>query len=526
MVRDSLPSDATVLELGARFGSLSCEISKKLGNTGRLVSVEPDHRCWADLAANVKAHNCAAHLLMGIVAPERAKLHYRNYASWTERADRFGPITKDTVQQFQLEQIEATLDIQIDSLVIDCEGCVVSVLDEIGDRLSQIQFVQLEADRSKSDPSCKQGCVDYSAVMLKLELAGLSLVDKRNDCDRKWHGGPLGTACDAHVWHYVFRRLAPGEEIPRLPREDWSAQAETSGSDVRREAVTKLESDDVFMARSPLLAAAKTAADSCEGWEGMGFICGIEFPEHKLVRDHLSPNSTVIEFGARFGSTSCEIARKLENSGRVISVEPDPTVWSNLEANLRSHDCHVHVLRGVVGSRALRFRYSNYASRTEDVDDATPQNDDRLVTVDNYHIAELESALGFRVDALLIDCEGCAQQMMDQIGPLLESQVNLVLLEADMGDDGGDCRENCMDYKKFIRTLEDNGLRMIDKRNDCDRSWHGAPEGTWCGNWIWHYAFRRIPLPPGWTSFFDAISAKPYYYNMETGETQWDIPAV
>merc|ERR1719503_163247 len=60
-----------------------------------------------------------------------------------------------------------------------------------------------------------------------------------------------------------------------------------------------------------------------------------------------------------------------------------------------------------------------------------------------------------------------------------------------MGDDGGDCTENCMDYKKFIAYLKECGLETVDKRNDCDNSWHKAPPGTWCGNWIWHYAFQR-----------------------------------
>ena len=94
---------------------------------------------------------------------------------------------------------------------------------------------------------------------------------------------------------------------------------------------------------------------------------------------------------------------------------------------------------------------------------------------------EVEEALGLKIDTLLIDCEGCAQQMMDQIGPKLRTQINLVLLEADMGNDGGDCQKDCMDYKAFFAFLEECGVEMVDKFNDCDRARHGAPEGTWCG---------------------------------------------
>jgi hypothetical protein len=64
-----------------------------------------------------------------------------------------------------------------------------------------------------------------------------------------------------------------------------------------------------------------------------------------------------------------------------------------------------------------------------------------------------------------------------------------------MGDDGGDCQKDCMDYKKFIKFLEASGLEMVDKFNDCDRSRTLAPADTWCGAWIWHYAFRRSGKP-------------------------------
>merc|ERR1719265_1551807 len=111
----------------------------------------------------------------------------------------------------------------------------------------------------------------------------------------------------------------------------------------------------------------------------------------------------------------------------------------------------------------------------------------------NFHFEEVERALGISIDTLLIDCEGCAQQMMDQIGPKIRSQVNLILLEADMGNDGGDCVKNCMDYKKFIAFLEESGFETTEKFNDCDRK---HKPGWWCADWIYHYAFSRRAQHP------------------------------
>eukprot|EP00602_Paraphysomonas_sp_CaronLab_P002383 CAMPEP_0185034540 /NCGR_PEP_ID=MMETSP1103-20130426/24520_1 /TAXON_ID=36769 /ORGANISM="Paraphysomonas bandaiensis, Strain Caron Lab Isolate" /LENGTH=257 /DNA_ID=CAMNT_0027571239 /DNA_START=173 /DNA_END=943 /DNA_ORIENTATION=+ len=32
-------------------------------------------------------------------------------------------------------------------------------------------------------------------------------------------------------------------------------------------------------------------------------------------------------------------------------------------------------------------------------------------------------------------------------------------------------------------------------------------------------------LPSGWTEHYDEVSGSPYYYNMQSGETQWEVPS-
>lgn len=204
-------------------------------------------------------------------------------------------------------------------------------------------------------------------------------------------------------------------------------------------------------------------------------------PEHALVRKWLAPDAVVMEFGARFGTTTCEIANKLNNSGRLIAVEPDPSVHESLKQNLQSNNCHAHVLHGVVGSAPVYIpEATNYGTRT---------CGSNGIKMPNYSIQEIKQAMGqTKIDTLLIDCEGCAQFMMDQIGPLIESDVKLVLLEADMPVEHN---KNGMNYTNFIDFMHQKGFSIVEKFNDCDHNKSGAPSNAWCGNWIEHYAFRR-----------------------------------
>ena len=57
-----LPDDV-VLELGARYGSVSCVINSKLNNKQNQVVVEPDERVWQALQQNKTRNECAFHIV-------------------------------------------------------------------------------------------------------------------------------------------------------------------------------------------------------------------------------------------------------------------------------------------------------------------------------------------------------------------------------------------------------------------------------------------------------------------------------
>jgi len=264
------------------------------------------------------------------------------------------------------------------------------------------------------------------------------------------------------------------------PVENAIFMAEAKSCDYPRK--TNLEDDEAFNPEWQSSSnTVKTISDGCYNFDGRGFLCEIEMPEHELVRKWLPPDAVVMEFGARFGTTTCEIAKKLNNSGQIIAVEPDPSVHGFLKQNLQSNNCHARVLHGVVGSAPVYIpENTGYGSRT---------CGSKGIKVPNYSIQDIKKAMHqTKIDTLLIDCEGCAQFMMDQIGPLIKDEVKLILLEADMPVEHD---QNGMDYTKFVNFLKENGFSVVDTFNDCDRTRSGAPVESWCGKWIDHYAFRR-----------------------------------
>ena len=93
-----------------------------------------------------------------------------------------------------------------------------------------------------------------------------------------------------------------------------------------------------------------------------------------VVADH-----AVLELGGRYGTTACVLAEATNNSGRVVSVEPDPAAHAALRHNLRTHSCRVGVFRGTVGRRDqlllprtdVHGRNRSYDMQTRDVPFAT-----------------------------------------------------------------------------------------------------------------------------------------------------------
>ena len=56
--------------------------------------------------------------------------------------------------------------------------------------------------------------------------------------------------------------------------------------------------------------------------------CLIEWDIQELIKKFIRPSDTVIEFGGRYATTTCSLAVRQNNSGALITVEPDSRVWA------------------------------------------------------------------------------------------------------------------------------------------------------------------------------------------------------
>jgi FkbM family methyltransferase len=196
--------------------------------------------------------------------------------------------------------------------------------------------------------------------------------------------------------------------------------------------------------------------------------CQIELVEHQYVYKYIRPSDTVLELGARYGSTSCAIASQLNNSGKQVSVEPDPSVWPFLEENRRSHSCNFWVYHGAVSDVPFSILEQGYGTR------ALPSSPSANATLSSntasiMSLKDLQNIVGLRFNVLLIDCEGCLPHLLpgndDDLARHLK-HVRLILLEGDMATTAPDCKVDCVDYSVWSKRFEKIGFKILEETID------------------------------------------------------------
>ena len=138
----------------------------------------------------------------------------------------------------------------------------------------------------------------------------------------------------------------------------------------------------------------------CRGWASASH-CGIEWDEWLLVTALLSADDAVLEFGARYGTTSCVLARATQNSGMVVSVEPDARAVPALLQNSRRHNCSVNIVNGTVSDQPMVLspqRGKPYGTRTR-----MASGGEQVGRVSRLDAADIQRHLGQRFSALLIE---------------------------------------------------------------------------------------------------------------------------
>lgn len=133
--------DDIVLELGARYGTVSCVINSKLKDKNNQVSVEPDPSVHTALMKNIKNNNCNVNVIKGFISRKKLDIKINGYGS------RGKENKNSKLKSYTLEDVEEKFNLKFNVLVADCEGCLETFLDENPKLIKNLNKIIFEYDR-------------------------------------------------------------------------------------------------------------------------------------------------------------------------------------------------------------------------------------------------------------------------------------------------------------------------------------------------------------------------------------------
>ena len=133
-----------VLELGARYGSVSCVINSKLNCKTNQVSVEPDDRVWNALERNKIVNKSNFHIVKGFISNK--KLGLTALDSWIGYGTTSIVDENSTIPSFSLKEVSDKYNLNFNVLVADCEGFLETFFDENPTFCDNLRLVIFEAD--------------------------------------------------------------------------------------------------------------------------------------------------------------------------------------------------------------------------------------------------------------------------------------------------------------------------------------------------------------------------------------------
>jgi len=147
LAKKYIQGDDVVLELGARYGSVSCFINSKLNCKTNQVSVEPDERVWEALSRNAEVNNCEFHIVRGFLSAKKLGL------TDLEDCNGYGTSSvidsESNIPSYTLDEIYEKYNLKFNVLVADCEGFLETFFDENPTFYDGLRLIIFEADRQE-----------------------------------------------------------------------------------------------------------------------------------------------------------------------------------------------------------------------------------------------------------------------------------------------------------------------------------------------------------------------------------------
>ncbi len=138
LMKHYIKPDDKVLELGARYGSVSITTNKILKDKKSHYVVEPDKKVWDCLERNMKANNTEFNIIKGVIGKNKVEINGHGYASHTIVSD------KSDIDNYELPNVNFNV------LIADCEGYLETFYDENFDLFNNLRMVIFETDRPEA----------------------------------------------------------------------------------------------------------------------------------------------------------------------------------------------------------------------------------------------------------------------------------------------------------------------------------------------------------------------------------------
>jgi FkbM family methyltransferase len=147
LVKSFISKHARVLELGARYGTVSCLISELIHDPTKHVAVEPDATVIEALETNKLVNGGQFHVYNGVISKDAYTINtvepshkYYEYATYTTKC------SESDVQHMTLEALQRHYDVEFDTLIADCEGFLCDFVEENKDAMKQFKLIIFEKD--------------------------------------------------------------------------------------------------------------------------------------------------------------------------------------------------------------------------------------------------------------------------------------------------------------------------------------------------------------------------------------------
>jgi len=168
LVRKYLPRNATVLELGARYGTVSCVIGEVLDDPTHHVAVEPDDSVIEALEKNREKNGGKFHIYNGVVSNKNHIIKVLNcceYGTYTQESEEQG------INSISLEKLQENYSLNFNCIVADCEGFFPKFINEYPWILEQCKCIIYEKDGIPYD------ILGYEELDNKLVQNGFKMVE-------------------------------------------------------------------------------------------------------------------------------------------------------------------------------------------------------------------------------------------------------------------------------------------------------------------------------------------------------------